>query len=666
MCQLWEDFRKKLAPRLADKLNYSIEDSPNTNVGNDRGFLRKLFVYSKQNDLTTNEVWNAYVLSVQETLQECCFNHIDWTGLSDASQTVALLKQLQVSSNLPPDVEGHIPVVDSVLFSLATREVARVIRSRCPDRIDDICDQANQKKETLHNWVRLYKQPDKDTAQTLYNAVSACLKDFQDWEVCKLLFETERSDETAIDSFLTDTQPRASNHPEHSESHIFGGKAVEDPFGGVEVVSVDDSYVEGRLGEACPEHSETAMQMPGDNLEFFDPVNTGDLTGNFDPNGTVLAPAQTHDPHSNRSFAMPLAVATCLILMLSAIGMLTPIPWLTTSSKSCFELREPAGQLIYGLDQEIKFSWKLTCEAGNTTRLVIITPDNHVHERQTRTIVECVNVSEFYSTDGVYEFYVCFIDEQGNEIARSRTGQFEIYPCVQARIIATGELRVCFSSDQHDKYFDFDEKSNSYVGIDYELAQEIAQVLSERMGRDIAVKEVLRQWDRVKFFETANEASKPVDLLISNISITQERKRDFRLQFSNPYEEGLFQCALFRNTKQISKAEEFSKFKVVALHDWIGLEYLRETLNVPEKNILVVQTPLDGKNALKNDEADILVCDEYVIDEFLDKYDPRREQFARMNLFPDSYGVAVPNHSSDFLLEIVNEAVKRYLKRRTY
>jgi polar amino acid transport system substrate-binding protein len=162
-----------------------------------------------------------------------------------------------------------------------------------------------------------------------------------------------------------------------------------------------------------------------------------------------------------------------------------------------------------------------------------------------------------------------------------------------------GQLTIHADKPAYPPFFIDDDPSN---GKGFESA--LAYAVGERLGftRDQIV------WGYTSFNASYAPGAKPFDFYITQVSITEERKR--AVDFSDPY----YKSPLVVVTKQDSPVLEATTLAELAKFSFgaqVGTTYYTAITDYikPEKETLVFDTTADSLTALVNDQIDAVVQD---------------------------------------------------------
>jgi polar amino acid transport system substrate-binding protein len=162
-----------------------------------------------------------------------------------------------------------------------------------------------------------------------------------------------------------------------------------------------------------------------------------------------------------------------------------------------------------------------------------------------------------------------------------------------------GQLTIHADQPAYPPFFIDNDPSN---GKGFESA--LAYAVGERLG--FTREQVV--WGYTSFNASYAPGAKPFDFYITQVSITEERKR--AVDFSDPY----YKSPLVVVTKQESPVLEARTLAELAAFRWgaqVGtLYYIAITEDIqPEEDTLVFDTTADALTALVNDQIDAVVQD---------------------------------------------------------
>lgn len=251
----------------------------------------------------------------------------------------------------------------------------------------------------------------------------------------------------------------------------------------------------------------------------------------------------------------------------------------------------------------------------------------------------------------------------GEEGAWSEPGAFFFFSDSLDRIRRRGLIRIATSSTQDEEIFAFLDAHNRWTGLDIELVREIAGRIGRELNRDIQLdpRVVTKPWEQLLTLPRSRE----VDLVISSITISAQRKELHGIAFSDPYF-ATQQSLVSPNDRQLSSWESLRGKRVGVQNGTTGYT-LGEFLKSAAGSTLVTMRSPDsiGKmyRALEAGEIDALLVDE--------PYARKRNVRARLAIWPlgpdllpdeydgprtESYGIVT--HPEDHrLLSLVNNAI---------
>jgi polar amino acid transport system substrate-binding protein len=111
--------------------------------------------------------------------------------------------------------------------------------------------------------------------------------------------------------------------------------------------------------------------------------------------------------------------------------------------------------------------------------------------------------------------------------------QFTIYGSIIDRLRNARQLRIGIESTRHEGIF-ASFKNDEFTGIDIELVRFIIRTLNEKLGFSLEKDPMIIQapWGAQLF---GLPLSDRVDLIISGMTRTRKREKDYGIVFSEPY-----------------------------------------------------------------------------------------------------------------------------------
>jgi polar amino acid transport system substrate-binding protein len=186
------------------------------------------------------------------------------------------------------------------------------------------------------------------------------------------------------------------------------------------------------------------------------------------------------------------------------------------------------------LGQTIPFTWQYTAPASaESVCFEIVSARDEAFQFESRTET-CTDAEHYFAGDinGARYWRVRAVDIRTGEPLSPwspaiKVAQFE---SVYERIKATGELDIYASRSQDQDIFKF-VKNKGVQGVDFKLSRLILDELSRRLDRAIEA-----DWKSVAWQELLPKAGEGLaDFVISSITETPEREREFHITFSDSY-----------------------------------------------------------------------------------------------------------------------------------
>ena len=220
--------------------------------------------------------------------------------------------------------------------------------------------------------------------------------------------------------------------------------------------------------------------------------------------------------------------------------------------------------------------------------------------------------------------------------------QQQTYPTITS-IKSKGTLVVGTSADFPP--FEFVNQSGAIVGLDIDIANEVAK----KLGVKLEVKDLS--------FDALIPAlqGKQVDLVIAGMTITPERSKI--VDFSVPYYNAS-QAVISLATQKLSSIADLKNKKIGVQTGTTGESWAEENLVseslIPENNLFHYDKLSDALLALKRGDIDVIVIDEPVAKMFEKTVSGLQYNFGIYT--GEQYGIAINKDSKD-LLDLVNEVI---------
>jgi len=180
------------------------------------------------------------------------------------------------------------------------------------------------------------------------------------------------------------------------------------------------------------------------------------------------------------------------------------------------------------------------------------------------------------------------------------------------------------------------KKGEEFVGVDIDLAKKIA----EKMGMKFEIIDM--EFDAL----IPSLTSKKIDMAISAITITEERKQ--QVDFSLPYYVAN-QVLIAKNDSKIKidKLEDLGKYKIGAQNGTTGQLYIEENLVdkklMDKKNLKKYGTNVESISDLMNGNIDFVIIDDSAAQGY-SKLKPIKIVFKIET--NEEYGIALPKESA--------------------
>ncbi len=218
-------------------------------------------------------------------------------------------------------------------------------------------------------------------------------------------------------------------------------------------------------------------------------------------------------------------------------------------------------------------------------------------------------------------------------------------------IIKNKKIKIAVDTSYPPMEFEADD--GKIIGLDVDLAREIAKVLK------VEVEFVAMPWDGI----LAGLMSNRYDVIMSSMNITAERKTQVNFV---PYME-MGQVFVVKKSGKPVKSEKDLAGKVVTVQadttSFSAVEnYKKSGITIKEIKAFVAAT--ETFSALKSNQAEVIVTDEAVGLYFVG-LDPKTFVITGEALKPEPIGIAVKK-SAPKLLKALEEAVATIKKNGTY
>ncbi len=194
---------------------------------------------------------------------------------------------------------------------------------------------------------------------------------------------------------------------------------------------------------------------------------------------------------------------------------------------------------------------------------------------------------------------------------------------------------------------EFSDASGTLVGIDIDIAKEITSVLG------VQPEFKLVAWD---LLIPAAVQKGEVDLVISSMTITEERKKEMLI--SAPYFNAGQVIVIKSKNKDINSIDDISGKKIGVQLNTTGSKFIMEKYS-QEESITVYETNLKNFDALKNGEVDLILTD-YINAIDMIKKDPSLK-IAGNPITQEFYGMATKLGNNTLMDKINN--ILREMKR---
>ncbi|MEG0798875.1 MAG: ABC transporter substrate-binding protein [Bacilli bacterium] len=186
-------------------------------------------------------------------------------------------------------------------------------------------------------------------------------------------------------------------------------------------------------------------------------------------------------------------------------------------------------------------------------------------------------------------------------------------------------------------------ENNKIVGVDVEIAKEIAQKLKRKLViKDVAFDSIINELN-------AGKAS----FAAAGLSVTEERKEkvDFSVEYSTSK-----QVIVIRKDSLIKSSEDLENKKITCQLGTVADLYLSD--HYKEENISRHKKFLSAAQDIKTKKADALIMDYFPAKELIKEN--KELKMLDKELFSDTYAIAVKKGNKE-LLKTINEVLDELL-----
>lgn len=220
-----------------------------------------------------------------------------------------------------------------------------------------------------------------------------------------------------------------------------------------------------------------------------------------------------------------------------------------------------------------------------------------------------------------------------------------------AAVLKTGKLRVAVDTTYPP--MEFEDAAGKIIGLDVDLAREIAKVLK------VNVEFIIMPWDGI----LAGLKSNRYDIIMSSMNITDERK--LQVNFV-PYIM-MGQVFVTKKSAKPVKNEKDLAGKVIAVQadttSFSAVENFK-TSGIAIKEIKAFKGATEALAALKSNQAEVIVIDE-AVGLYYAGMDQKTFQVSGEAIKPEPIGIAV-NKSDAQLYKALSDAVKTIQSNGTF
>lgn len=220
-----------------------------------------------------------------------------------------------------------------------------------------------------------------------------------------------------------------------------------------------------------------------------------------------------------------------------------------------------------------------------------------------------------------------------------------------AAIIKMGKIRVAVDTTYPP--MEFESNSGQIIGLDIDLARELAKILN------VQIEFIIMPWDGI----LAGLKSNRYDIIMSAMNITDERKQQVNFI---PY---MLMGQVFvvkKEGKQIQNEKELSG-KVIAVQadttSFTAVENFKNS-GIAIKEIKAFKAATDTFSALKSNQAEVIVIDQ-AVGLYYSSLDQKSFSISGEAIKPEAIGIAVKKTDTLLLKELTN-AVKIIKENGTF
>jgi polar amino acid transport system substrate-binding protein len=218
-------------------------------------------------------------------------------------------------------------------------------------------------------------------------------------------------------------------------------------------------------------------------------------------------------------------------------------------------------------------------------------------------------------------------------------------------VIKNGKLRVAVDTTYPP--MEFESNSGEVIGLDIDLARELAKILK------VQIEFIIMPWDGI----LAGLKSNRYDIIMSSMNITDERKKEVNFV---PYIVMGQVFVVKKGGKNIQNEKELSG-KVIAVQadttSFTAVEKFK-SIGIQIKEIKAFKAATDTFSALKSNQAEVIVIDQ-AVGLYYSALDQKSFNVSGEAMKPEAIGIAVKKTDPLLFKELTN-AVKTIKENGTF